>query len=714
MNDGTQIDKLQIDISVIEQNTTARINQLAQALDSLYNKLSDINNITNKLGKGTGSGERKPKDRSYTETITRVDKLGNKYTAMTRQVSKVGGEMKTVTTQFDKHNKVLKKTTVEIDKLGNKTTEIFGGETVKGKSSNKGLFNAFKLTAAVHIARKLGRAVAQVAQAGADYTETLNLWETAMGKNLDTATKFVDKMNEAYGVSEKTLMNAQATFKNMLGSLGQISDETAYRLSEGVTQMALDYASLYNQTFEQAMVKFQAALAGQVRPIRSVSGFDITENTLFQLYQSLGGTKTMRQLSRTEKQLLSIYAIFQQMEASGTTGDLAKTMESFANQSRVAAEQFNEIVQYSGVLITHAITQSGLMARLNGLLIFLADTLKAVVEHENAIQHFGEPFSSTTDGALEAGKAVDELKGKLTGFDKFNSLSSSEDNALGIDEKLLDALSQYDSILENASMEAEKFADNLKIVSGLFDKYGVFNHERWKEIVENIKTIVYLLIGLAAMKVLSGIAGHFVAFKDGALVATEATKGLINFFPRLIKDFKSLEYGVFGILGAIALLTLGITAFIGAWDDMSGLERAIGIIVALTTAVVAFSIAIHSTHNLAKALMIAGAVTGGALLAYSGLTQLTEFADGGLPDKGSMFIAGEAGAELVANMGGGQSGVMNMEQLENAVARGMLIGLSSVDLRDDRPINVNIDGQRFFTASRDIYRRNGYDVSAVR
>ena len=46
-------------------------------------------------------------------------------------------------------------------------------------------------------------------------------------------------------------MNAQATFKNMLGSLGQISESTAYALSEGITQMAIDYASLYNVNFEK-------------------------------------------------------------------------------------------------------------------------------------------------------------------------------------------------------------------------------------------------------------------------------------------------------------------------------------------------------------------------------------------------------------------------------------------------------------------------------
>ena len=635
---SSEIDTLKLDITVIEKNTTEKIQNLTQALDALYDRVSAINKVV-------GQATRKASGGSKTPTPKKTN-----------------------------------------------------------NDTSKGLLNFAKWSSVLFIARRVGRVVGQIAQEGANYTETLNLWETAMGNNLQVATKFVDKMNEAYGVSEKTLMNAQATFKNMLGSLGQISDETAYRLSEGVTQMALDYASLYNQTFAQAMTKFQAALAGQVRPIRSVSGYDITENTLFQLYQSLGGTKTMRQLTRTEKQLLSIYAIFQQMQASGTTGDLSKTMESFANQSRVASEAFQEIVQFSGVLLTHAIQQSGIMVKLNGFLLFLADTLKAVAESEGAIQHFGDPFASTTEGALSAADATDKLNGKLADFDKFRSLSTPQDNALNIDQQLLDALSQYDSILSNASMEAEEFAKHLKVASGLFDESGVFKPEKWKEISENIKTIGYSLIGIVIVNSISEVVKGIITLQ-GVLVKA---------IPILIADFKKLEFGVMGAMTAIALLILGISAFFGAWDDMSGLQRALGLVIALASAVTALAIAFHATHNWAKSLMIAGMVTGGALFAYSTLTQVSKFADGGLPDKGSMFIAGEAGAELVTNMGGGQSGVMNMEQLENAVARGMLIGLSSVDLRDDRPIYVNIDGQRFFTASRDIYKRNGYDVTRTR
>ena len=46
------------------------------------------------------------------------------------------------------------------------------------------------------------------------------------------------------------------------------------------------------------------------------------------------------------------------------------------------------------------------------------------------------------------------------------------------------------------------------------------------------------------------------------------------------------------------------------------------------------------------------------------------FASGGMPETGSLFVAGEAGAELVTNMGNGRTGVTNVEQMREAVREG--------------------------------------------
>lgn len=602
---------------------------------------------------------------------------------------------------------------------GNKSDKSFGG-----------FLKLSKWTAVLYSAKRLGNYMGKIVQYGADYTETLNLWETAMGSNLTVATEFVSKMNEAYGISEKTLMNAQAIFKNMLGSLGQISDTMAYSLSEGITQMALDYASLYNVTFEQAFTKFQAALAGQVRPIRSVAGYDITENTLFQLYQQLGGEKTMRQLSRTEKQLLSILAIFNQMEASGATGDLRDTMESFANQSRVMAEGWQRTMTYSGVILTHLIEQSGVMTYLNAVLIFLGDTLKAVAESMGAIKSFADPFESTTEGALDASEAIDEVTGKLLGFDKFRALNTADkDSGVALDQKLLEALASFDSILGSASMEAKKLAEQFKLASGLFDENGVFNKDRWDEITQSVEDLGKALLIVFGAKTVTKIL-DFISKVDLATFSIDlfdlAVKGMaLYFFAEAIKAFEDGDYAL-GILSAtigvctLALWSLnkeslklvlakvfanianvaktalapalalvaGYFAGFSIWDSyLSGLEGHAKD-VASSWAIVAGVLA----TVLGIILAIKGGVTGGLIGAtvaglgvgalVAGIKAQAEgakfslFADGGLPDKGTMFVAGEAGAEMVYNMPSGQSGVANIQQIAQATYNGTIRALN--------------------------------------
>ena len=593
-----------------------------------------------------------------------------------------------------------------------KTNGSRGGSSFDLFGSSSKFFKIANWTAVLYSARRLGGYMAQIVQYGADYTETLNLWQTAMGGNLNIATEFVNKMNEAYGISEKTLMNAQAIFKNMLGSLGEISDTTAYALSEGITQMALDYASLYNVTFEQAFTKFQAALAGQVRPIRSVSGYDITENTLFQLYQELGGTKTMRQLSRTEKQLLAIYAIFNQMSRSGAVGDLDKTMESYANQSRVMAEAWQRVLTYSGLILTHLIQESQLMTYLNAILIFVGDTLMAVAESMGAVKSFGDIFESTTEGALDANEAIDEVQGKLLGFDKFRSLSgNNEENALGLDEKVLDKLAQFQSILGGASMEAKELAEEFKVSSGLFDEEGALSKESLDTIVA-ILNIIGKLINVTSpllskiLKILDPII-DFAIDLVGILLQLvvdilSALEPSIEPFSEILNDILHLVKNVINILLPIINMAVDIVEYIlpsilsivhaitwllstvlsGALDTIVWLLTPILLIfesilkVVETISEVIRSLFQWDWNSLGSNLADIWTIWQSNKWANNPINHIPEYANGGLPDKGTMFVAGEAGAEMVYNMPSGQRGVANIQQIAQATYSGTMRALN--------------------------------------
>ena len=52
-------------------------------------------------------------------------------------------------------------------------------------------------------------------------------------------------------------------------------------------------------------------------------------------------------------------------------------------------------------------------------------------------------------------------------------------------------------------------------------------------------------------------------------------------------------------------------------------------------------------------------------------------ADGGIFDAGSLIWAGERGAEIVANAGGGKTGVMNVQQMQEAVYEGVFAAMSA-------------------------------------
>lgn len=419
---------------------------------------------------------------------------------------------------------------------------------IKGKSSyiskssrtpKSSGFGLAKFGVSVYMLRRMGRFMGNLVQAGSDYNETLNLWQVAMRNNLDVADQFINKMQKAYGISSKTLMNAQAIFKNMIGSLGQISDATAYALSEALVQMSADFASLYNVKIKSAFEKMQSMLAGQVRPIRS-AGLDITEMTLFQFYQQLGGTKTMRQLNRTEKQLLSILAVYQQMGSAGALGDMTKTLNQFANQSRMIVEYWAELKTWSGLLLKDLIDDWGILVKINALLITATEIVKSIAKSR------GIGDENFIDGMFEATEAtndeIDELQGKLLDFDKFRSLEGSTASPLAIDEKLLQAITGYSSKIDQAQNEAQKLAETWLTNLGY-----VYDTESgtWK-LGENISEILKLVIEIG--KLLSPIFD--TVWKIVGLVLPLITHIIEKLNPIMIPISKILN-NVFAIVESI-------------------------------------------------------------------------------------------------------------------------------------------------------------------
>lgn len=685
---------LNLTIQTISNDTIKSLDAVIERLSLIQNGLGTISGFA----RGRSPYIRKSTSGSRTEKTYTVGRHGKEYLTLSKDIQRAEKSLKTITTQFDRQGKVLKKTTVDVDEYGNKITKIFGGYS-KGTSKG-GIFGVAKLGVSLHLMRRLGRFAGELVQAGSDYNETLNLWQVAMRNNLDVADQFVNKMQKAYGISTKTLMNAQAIFKNMIGSLGNITDATAYALSEALVQMSADFASLYNVTLESAFTKMQAMLAGQVRPIRSVGGLDITEQTLFAFYQQLGGTKTMRQLNRTEKQLLSILAVYQQMGASGALGDMSKTINEFANQSRMMTEYWAELKTWTGLVLKDLIDQSGALIYINAALITMTEVVKAIAKSrgigdENYLTGLFETTDATND-------AVDELQGKLLDFDKFRSLEGASASPLAIDEKLLQAITGYSSKIDQAENEAAKLAATWTKFWIDQDGHLTKDGERVLSIIEGIVKVLGILLtikvaawlghfvkGLFALKIagqnvstlgISVIIFALIEFADaikngddalaiamGMLAATATVFVLLNSkIGPAIKSLKNFNEALV-FLGA-TMLIMGIAEFIHAWDDMSGVQRAIGIFGALAGAIAGAAVAIKLLGmNWAGAIGV-GAMVAGTVLAVTSSVKIPNYEMGASDiDSGTVFRAGEFGkTEAVYTGSNGKTNVANVQQMKAA------------------------------------------------
>lgn len=453
--------------------------------------------------------------------------------------------------------------------------------------------------------RVYGRYIQKIVQYAADYQETQNLWQVAMRDNISQAREFVRVMNTAYGISEQTLMNYQAIFKNMLSALGGISEAVSYNLSELLTQMTLDFASLYNVSIESAMNKFQAVVSGQVRPIRSVSGYEITEGYIYDLYTKAGGTKMMRQLSQLEKRLLRIYAVYGQEVKTGAVGDMAKTIESASNQMRILSELAKEALTWLGQFGLMILQNTQFFQKLNGALIVTREILKSfafALGYQNTDWLEGL-FGGVKDGAEEAEEAVNGLMGLLS-FDRFEALSSKGDTG-DIDSVISEMIKSMKLATINSKMQAQSFAEEwLTALGFVYDEQD----KLWKktglsidDIVSKVKewatglsgiSLLFLAIRSPILSLIGAISYLYITNEDVRKSLDESVKVLL---PALIQMGNSIFSMLIQIMPFISNLIINISKFVDYLDKTGALIPVlwalVGVFIAIKVAQIAMNLA---------------------------------------------------------------------------------------------------------------------------
>lgn len=313
-------------------------------------------------------------------------------------------------------------------------------------------------------------------EASAGYAENLNLMQVAFketGEELNrTNESIVNGLSDAFGLDE-SVMTRQLGYYRQIGNALNIDAKYADTLAHNLLKMQLDMSSLYNLSFEKSGEVLQSSMAGQTKPIRGATGADITQATLQTDLDRMNIDASITDLSRAEKVLLIYLSIQNQIVAS--QGDLAKTINSTANQQKILAEQSSRLGRAIGDLLNPVFGK--LLAILNGVIMATTELIMLFAKFVGIEMPTYETgtgdidwVEDLSDSLGDSEKKAKDLKKSLRGFDKLNVINTPNKNSggsgaslsgAGIMSELYSQLDEYDLKMQNMSNKATEIRDRI-------------------------------------------------------------------------------------------------------------------------------------------------------------------------------------------------------------------------------------------------------------
>lgn len=364
------------------------------------------------------------------------------------------------------------------------------------------LNKAKSLISIVAISQTLGKAIAKYSE----YVEDINLFSVAMGDFADKGAELADRMQGLLGVDSGQAMKNMALFQNLTTSFG-VAGDRAYILSSNLTQLGYDLASFHNLSIEESFQKLQAAISGELEPIRRL-GVDISNARLQQELYNLGINKNINSLSQADKAQLRYIAIMKQ--TTNAQMDMGRTLNTPANQMRILKSQVEQLVKAIGAVLIPAVnailppmiavvkvvqTVISAIARLFGAQVKWADF------KNEATAATGGASAGLNNVANSAAKAAKNTRDLIGGFDELNVAQDNSSSGSGIGDS-----GTGGSALGGVDLSG-------------YDMFGQLAESKVTEWVDRIKNAAK-----AALPVIAGIGAAFLAWKVPNLVVSGLDK----------------------------------------------------------------------------------------------------------------------------------------------------------------------------------------------
>lgn len=538
-----------------------------------------------------------------------IDKFTQQMTALAAAMKPFADEMQKVSNGFSAFPSKIQKLITSTEKYNASARKA---TTTTGKFTS-GL-KALNVAAVAITFRKIGHFIAQAVTESNKYQEDLNLFTVALGQYADKAKEYAEYVSDIMGIDPTQWLRNQGIFNTLLTGFGDTA-ERAQLMSQNLTQLGYDLSSYANIPIEEAMLKLQSGISGELEPLRRL-GYDLSQAKLQQTALNLGIKESVANMTQAEKAELRYYAIMTQVTTA--QGDMARTLEAPANQLRILQAQLTQAARAIGNIFIPA---------LNAILPYAIAVVQVIREIANALANLAGfkltevDYSGVNSAAVGAGSLADnlddaagaakKLKQYTAGFDELNVFAPNTGSGSGA-----------------GAGGAGGFDFDLPTYDFLGDAVQTRIGEIKKMIEDTLAEITTIVSGfmlaVGAILVVTGVNIPLgVGLMAAGAVGLAATVGLN--WTAMSSELASTLALITGVVGGFLLALGAIMAFSGANLPLGIALMALGGASLVSAAVINWH---NSDRHLTDALTTLTGVLAGASLAVGAMLAFTGVATG--------------------------------------------------------------------------------------
>ena len=425
----------------------AALNQKAKGIttdiaetDSLDAKVSKLRaNLKKMQSAGIGFGN-EGFDKSYQELVKAESELKTYKKTLNDTGKDAGSFQKRMIAAFSNIGKNIKASSSSIGSFFSKIKSGFSSQR-KLSSGFGGIASKLtKLVIGVNAAKGAFNGLKSAMDYSSNLTEVQNVVDVGFGKYKSKIEDLAKTSIQDYGMSELTAKQIAGRFQAMGTAVG-FSQKKMSGMSVELTKLSADMASFYNEDQEKVAKSLQSVFTGTTMPLRKY-GIDLTQATLQEWAHKQGIDANIKSMSQAEKTMLRYQYVIAQTGAA--QGDFARTSNTWANQTRMLKQNFQQLGSTIGQIAINAFKP--FVKAMNSTLIQLDKFAKSARDalgkifgweyeegggvtqtYKDDMEDAADGANDTADATKKATKAQKEFNKQLQGFDRLNNITSSKD-----------------------------------------------------------------------------------------------------------------------------------------------------------------------------------------------------------------------------------------------------------------------------------------------